>query len=130
MKVFLDANVLFSASDSGSATRHLLDRVLHAGAAVTSPHAWEEARRNLAQKRAQHLQGLSALQCQVSITHAFKLPSGVDLPDKDLPILAGAIGANCSHLWTSDRLHFGSLYGRVVHGVRIVSSLQLAEELM
>lgn len=51
----------------------------------------------------------------------------LDIAEKDKPILAGAIGAGCDRLWTSDRLHFGPFYGRTVHGVTIVSSLHLAE---
>jgi len=125
VKVFLDANILFSASDEKSATRKLLDTLSRCGKPVTSPHAWEEARRNLDQKRPHLLPGLERL--VVTITHAFTLPPDVEVADKDKPILAGAIGAGCTHLWTSDRLHFGNLYGTTVHGVAIVSSIQLAD---
>lgn len=129
MRVFLDANILFSASDESSATRQLLDEVLRHGKALTSPHVMEEARRNLERKRAHVLLGLSRLGRCVTVTHAFRLPADVPLPEKDKPVLAGAVGSRCTHLWTSDRLHFGSLYGKVVHGVRVVSSLMLAEDL-
>jgi hypothetical protein len=57
------------------------------------------------------------------------LPPDLEIADRDKPILAGAIGAGCTHLWTSDRLHFGNLYGEVFHGVRIVSSIHMADEL-
>ena len=128
MKVFLDANILFSASDEKSATRRLLDLLSSRGKLVTSPHAWEEARRNLDGKRPQLLAGLERLRRVVIITHAFRLlPCDLDVAEKDKPILAGAIGAGCTHLWTSDRLHFGALYGTMLHGVRIVSSTQLAD---
>ena len=129
MKVFLDANILFSASDGKSATRHLLDRLACRNELATSPHAWEEARRNLDRKRPHLLPGLESLRPTVAITHAFQLPADVEVTEKDKPILAGAIGAACSHLWTSDRLHFGSLYGTTLHGVITVSSIQLADEL-
>lgn len=129
MKVFLDANILFSASHADSATRGLLNNLLTRGSAVTSPHAWEEARRNLERKRFHLLAGFEALRDVVAISRAFHLPADVDLVEKDKPILAGAIGAGCTHLWTSDRLHFGPFYGTVVHGVRIVSSIQLADAL-
>ncbi len=126
MKVFLDANILFSASEARSATRKLLDRVAENGKAVTSPHAWEEARRNLEQKRPHLLNGLNGIRRFVTVTHAFTLPTDVDVVDKDKPVIAGAVGAGCTHLWTSDRRHFGSLYGKTIHGVEIVSSIQLA----
>lgn len=128
MRVFLDANILFSASDENSATRNLLARVTARGEALTSPHAWEEARRNLAAKRPGLLPGLESLESSVSVTHALHLPAPMDLPEKDLPIVAGAIGARCTHLWTSDRTHFGALYGQTLAGVRVVSSIMLAAE--
>jgi predicted nucleic acid-binding protein len=129
VKVFLDANILFSASDEKSATRQLLDRLARRGEPVTSPHAWEEARRNIERKRPHLLPGLESLRSAVTITHAFKLPPDLQVAEKDKPILAGAIGAACTHLWTSDRLHFGASYGTTLHGVTIVSSIQLADEL-
>jgi len=127
VKVFLDANILFSASDEKSATRRLLDLLSHSSKPVTSPHAWEEARRNLDRKRPHLLPGLDGLRHAVTITHAFKLPPGIEVAEKDKPVIAGAIGAACTHLWTSDRLHFGALYGTTVHGVTVVSSIQLAD---
>jgi predicted nucleic acid-binding protein len=129
VKVFLDANVLFSASDERSATRRLLDRLSNHGEVVTSPHAWEEARRNLERKRPHLLEGLERLRHTVGTTHAFRRPPDVEVEEKDMPIMAGAIGASCTHLWTSDRLHFGSHYGSTIHGVSIVSSTQLADAL-
>jgi len=125
MKVFLDANILFSASEAGSATRMLLDRVTENGKAVTSPHTWEEARRNLERKRPHLLAGLDAIRRFVTVTHAFSLPTDVEVADKDKPVLAGAMGSGCTHLWTSDRRHFGPLYGKTIHDVKITSSIQL-----
>ncbi len=71
----------------------------------------------------------AALAKRMGDSRAFHLPADVELVEKDKPILAGAIGAGCTHLWTSDRLHFGPFYGTVVHGVRIVSSIQQADTL-
>jgi predicted nucleic acid-binding protein len=130
VKVFLDANILFSAADPESATRRLLEAVAGLGAVVTSPHAWEEARRNLQQKRPAHLKGLKDLPRYVEITSAFAEAPAVGLPACDIPILSGAIGAECAHLWTSDKQHFGKFYGKSISGVRIVSSIALADELL
>lgn len=66
MKVFLDANILFSSSNPQSATRFLLDIIL----------------------------------------------------------------SKCTHLWTGDKKHFPQLYGKTIHGVKIVSSIMLAEEIL
>ena len=129
MKVFLDANVLFSAADPSSATRRLLDAVARQAEAVTCPHAWEEARRNLERKRPAFVAGLAGLRASVAVTHAFAPPPPLELPAFDVPILAGALGARCTHLWTSDRKHFGRYYGTEIGGVRIVSSVMLADAL-
>ncbi|MGA1795765.1 MAG: DNA-binding protein [bacterium] len=131
MRIFLDANILFSASADGSATRLLLDAALkYSDECITCPHALEEARRNIEAKRPQQSSGLEKiLQC-ISVSNAFYIDLSINLPQQDIPILAGAIGAQCTHLWTSDKKHFGALYGKSIHGVRIVSSLLLADMLI
>jgi uncharacterized protein len=127
MRVFLDANILFSAADSQSATRQLLNELLDRAEVVTSPHTLEEARRNLQIKRPQHLGGLAAIQRRITITAAFDSQIQVQLPQEDIPVVAGASGSGCSHLWTSDRRHFGRYYGRRIGGVLVVSSMMLAD---
>lgn len=49
------------------------------------------------------------------------LPARIDLAEKDVPILAAAIGANCTHLLTGDKQHFGALYGKSVGGVLVLT---------
>ena len=128
MRIFLDANILFSAADEKSATHRLLLLVTEKERAFTSPHAWEEARRNLENKRAHFLQGLEQLRCHVDLTHAFDSRAlDLNIEEKDVPILAGAITSGCTHLWTSDKTHFGHLYGQTMQGVKVVSSLQLLD---
>jgi hypothetical protein len=131
VRVFLDANILFSASDVGSATRQLLETLATAHTMVTSAHAWEEARRNLECKRPHLLSGLDGLGARIEVTKAFEMPTERPewLAEKDIPVLAGAIGARCTHLWTSDRQHFGHLYGQRVQGVMVLSSIQIARTL-
>jgi|GEM_PF-172111 len=130
MRVFLDANILFSAADPASASRQLLEGVLSHGEAVTNGHAWEEAWRNLDCKRPDLLDGLRDLASRIPQRHgAVPVPPGL-LPDKDVPVLAGAGALACTHLWTSDRRHFGSHYGKMLLGVRVVSSVMLADELL
>jgi hypothetical protein len=70
---------------------------------------------------------LDRLRQVVALTHAFHLPADVQLAEKDKPVLAGAIGSGCTHLWTSDRLHFGAWFGKELHGVTVVSSIRLAD---
>jgi hypothetical protein len=42
------------------------------------------------------------------------LPSGIDLPAKDRPILRSAIGARAAFLITGDRKHFGPWMNRAI----------------
>jgi hypothetical protein len=127
VRLFLDANILFSAADVRSATRQLLLLALKKGCAVTSPHAWEEARRNLANKRPHLLPGLDDIKGRIEMTQAWQAHVDVEIEEKDRPILTAAVASACTHLWTSDRMHFGHLYNMTVQGVLIVSSPQLLD---
>ena len=130
MRVFLDANILFSAADAQSATRILLERVLQQGVGVTHEQVWEEAERNLRMKRPQFVDGLRQLRPRLQFSSLLIPVAGINLPDKDVPVLFGAIGAGCSYLWTSDLRHFGALYGQTVRNTKIVSSIMLANEIL
>lgn len=131
MRIFLDANILFSASADESATLVLLDAALkYTDECITCPHALEEAKRNIEAKRPQQSSGSEKILQSISVSNAFYIDLSIDLPQQDIPILAGAIGAQCTHLWTSDKKHFGALYGKSIHDVRIVSSLLLADMLI
>ena len=128
MRVFLDANVLFSAAATESPTRQLLETILRHAKAVTNEHAWEEARRNVGRKRPHLADALNHLKPRLEFTGKFKAVKNLALPDKDQPIIGGAVASGCSCLWTGDKRHFGSLYGRTVEGTHIVSGVMLAEE--
>lgn len=131
MRVFLDANILFSAADPHSATRRVLNVLFaHAAAVVVNRHVWEEAARNLARKRPALLSELQEMAGRLEFASQFSWSGLPALPDKDQPVIRGAIGSRCTHLWTSDRRHFGPLYGEEIHGAKIVSSFMLADELI
>jgi hypothetical protein len=130
VRIFLDANILFSASDAASATRMLFDAVRSYADLFTNPHAWEEAHRNLILKRPKHAPGLKDLHRHLILSHSFRPVEAAGLPDFDIPIIAGAVGSGCSHLWTSDKRHFGKWYGKELNGVNVVSSVLLADILM
>ena len=132
MKVFLDANILFSATNPRWLTRHLVDALAQKGAQlVTSSYVWEEAERNVRRYFPRHLQELGMLQVKLTMLDDPVVADGQfeGLPEKDRPVLAGAIYGNCSHLLTGDHKHFGALMGMTIKGVRIVSQRMLAEEL-
>ena len=129
MRVFLDANVLFSASNSHSNIARLLDLLMEKGAAVTSDFALEEARRNVELKRPDWTGSFRHLATRIEVLASVTFELTVPLADKDAPILCTAIQAGCQALATGDKRHFGHLYGHTVAGVQIVSLLQLAEML-
>jgi uncharacterized protein len=119
-RLFLDANVLFSATYKPDARVLRLwkfpDAVL-----CTSRYALEEARRNLEDEF--QIERLSEL---VEKFHFFdatdrELPNAISLPDKDAPILLAAIEARAHYLLTGDFRHFGPYFGRKIQGVTITS---------
>ena len=120
-RLFLDANVLFSAAyrEGAGVTRlwRLPDTVL-----VTSEYAVEEARRNLSE--AEQSQRLDQLLGDVERAPATTLdPSawqGVELRAKDWPILGGAIVAGATHLITGDVRDFGKYFGQKVFGITVL----------
>ena len=118
-RVFLDANVLFSAayrSDTGLQRLWALPHV----ELITSAYALEEARRNVQDRdqRARLQRLAESMTVVAGFTHP--LPGGAKLPAKDQPILATAIHARATHLLTGDLTHFGPYYGRTFDGVLIL----------
>jgi len=129
MKVFADANVLFSAADPASATRILLNALFLHATIVVNQHVWEEARRNLEMKRPGWANNLEELKPSFQFSSRLTMVKDSQLPDKDQPVLNGAVAARCSHLWTGDKRHFGYLYGKTINGTLIVPATVLADEL-
>lgn len=120
-RLFLDANILFSASyreDAGVTVLWSLPNVV----LLTSPYAIEEAQRNLAKrdqkKRLTRL--IQSLQLVQAATAPEAMRREVELPDKDWPILAGAIAAEATHLITGDLKHFGPYFGQTIHGILVL----------
>ena len=119
-RVFLDANILFSASyrqHSGLLRLWLLSET----ELITSAYALDEARRNVTDEP--QLLRLNELRVTIE-TPAWTqtvLPYGISITTKDLPILLDAINSQASHLLTGDKQHFGPLYGQTISGVLIQS---------
>ena len=116
-RLFLDANVLFSAAYRPQAGLvrlwKLRDVVL-----CTSHYAAEEARLNLSDVQRDRLASL-LLTLQFFEASERGLPRGLSLPEKDAPILIAAIEAGATHLLTGDIRHFGPYFGKTVEGVLI-----------
>ena len=134
MRVFLDANVLFSAAKSAGAVRELLRRLDAAGHALCADaFVVGEARRNLTAKGPAAIAALDVVLAatEVGPYRPDRLPDEVAtlLHEKDRPVLAAAIRMGCDALVTGDRRHFGALYGRRILGVTVHSPRSLAEAL-
>ena len=117
-RLFLDANVLFSAAyraDAGVVRLWEADGV----GLVTSEYAIEEARRNLhGVEQRTRLDGLLAGVERVPAgTLAPDQRMGIELREKDWPILAGAVHAGATHLITGDHRDFGPYFGTRILGV-------------
>lgn len=134
MRVYLDANILFSAAKSDGAVRELLARLVRGGhLLVADAYVVEEARRNLARKGPSALAMLEQLlgDVELALVRQLELPTRVAalLPEKDRPVLAAADRLGCDVLLTGDRTHFGDLYGKRVLGLVVHSPRSLAEAL-
>lgn len=121
-RLFLDANVLFSAAWRPEAgVRRLWD--LPGVTLLTSDYAVAEARRNLG--TADQLARLDGILEAMTVTPALTLDSAlrkdIELREKDWPILAGAVSAKATHLITGDLRDFGPFMGREVLGVRVLT---------
>ena len=129
MRVFLDANILFSAALPHSRMRVFLDVLLDRAECLTNDYAIEEARRNLGAKFPDGLKGLKRLASRCEVVPRVGTAFEIELPLKDVPILGGAIAGRATHLLTGDERDFGKFWGRTVNGVKIVSPRMLADEL-
>ena len=89
---------------------------------LSSSYVLAEARRNLAEQRRENLPQLDSLIGALTLAMDVETPATApaDLDDKDVPVLAAAIGAGASHLLTGDKAHFRHLFGRTVGGVLIL----------
>lgn len=135
MRVFLDANILFSAAKSDGAVRALLSLLLERGHECSvDAYVVAEARRNLVNKGAHAIEVLDELLGRMQVAPAMSAAAEAAdlgwLPPKDRPVLAAAMGLRCDVLVTGDRKHFGSAYGQQIGGVTIHSPRSLAEAVL
>jgi predicted nucleic acid-binding protein len=128
VRLFLDANVLFAAAHSPTGRSRVLFRLAERGLCtlVTSPHAVEEACRNI------HLKSPAGASTLDDLLESVERVAEADprlvawaadqgLPPNDAPILAAAVAAETDALVTGDRSHFGHLFGTRVGKVEVLS---------
>lgn len=130
MKVFLDANILFSSSAEKSRVGKLVFKIQQHGICVSNSYALNEAKRNIIAKKFGTLEKLEFVLENVEINNALILDLSVEIKEKDIPILSGAIAQKCTHLLTGDKKDFGFLFGKSISGVKIVSPKLMATELV
>ena len=136
MRIFLDANILFSAAKSDGAIRQLLRNLTLANhTLVADSYVQAEAIRNIAAKAdAQAVTYLDTLLSQIEVSNVQFAQSSPTLqatalwlPEKDCPVLLAAMALGCDVLVTGDSTHFGPGYGKRFEGVTVCSPRQLAE---
>ena len=121
-RVFLDANILFSAALRPDVrVRRLWE--LHDVELLTSEYAVEEARRNLGD--AERVRTLAQVVRATTIveTHDIVVPlpaAASCLPLDDRPILLAAMTARATHLLTGNSNDFGPLLGKRIGGVMVL----------
>ncbi len=112
MKLFLDANVLFTAARTPSGKAALIIDCGGEGywRLLTSAYAIEETRRNLERKSPTSLPQLGELLRHIDIVvPSLSAPCPDSLPLKDRPIFQAAHTGAATHLLTGDLKDFGQL---------------------
>ena len=120
-RLFLDANVLFSAAYAeGSGLTQLWRR--EGARLLASGYVVEEARRNLDSAAARaRLDVLLEKVEQVSDPAAALDPEmEKGLPENDRPVLRAAMAAGATHLLSGDRRAFGAWYGKRLASVLVL----------
>lgn len=135
-RLFLDANVLFSAAYRPEGRCAALFALAGRGrcSLLTSAYAVTEADRNLRHKAPEALKALASLLDRMAIVAgpdqaAQARAALLGLDPGDVPILGAAFGT-CEILVTGDRKHFAHLMGRPVKGLRIMDPGTALAELL
>ena len=110
MRLFLDANILFTAAHNPGEKATLVIELGSQGywELFSSPYALEEARRNLERKYPDSLDNFGALQRGIHLAeHRANLDFPEGLVQKDQPIFQAALICQATHLLTGDLKDFG-----------------------
>lgn len=136
MKLFLDANIIFTAAYSPQGASGFLFSIAETGAITlcTSLYALDEAKRNLALKAADKLSTLGKLFPHLTIVsepqpEKVAWAAHLPLPEKAAPIMAAAVSCKADILVTGDRRDFGSLLGTTSEGVLVLEPAETVRHL-
>ena len=115
-RIFLDANVLFTAAHNPHGKAAFVAELTSSSAfrLFTSGYAREEAERNLIAKYPGSLDDFNRLLKSITIVPVIHPAANCPdlLPAKDAPIFAAAVYCRATHLLTGDIKHFGPLMNR------------------
>ncbi len=134
MRLFLDANVLFTAAHNPEGKSAFIITLGDEGVwrLFTSAFAAEEARRNMRTKFPAALAPLDKLLGSVTIvSEQMDAPFPEGLPEKDRPIFQAAYACKATHLLTGDIAHFGRfmIKPRRSIGIMIMTPAQFLKSL-
>lgn len=133
-RLFLDANVLFSAAHNSKGKSAFIIELAAAGAwkIFTSAFTAEEARRNLDAKYPEMILQFNDLLKKITIkAESFGLPFPAGLIEKDRPVFQAALSCNATHLITGDIFHFGKYMQKPAEtfGILVVTPSQFLNSL-
>ena len=120
VRLFLDANILFSAAYRENAGLAKLWKLSHIKL-LSSDYAIMEAERNL--REPHQLQQLTVFIQSLDVIATYNdalIPDDIKLSVKDRPILAAAIAAKANFLITGDR-DFEHLFSKKILGVTVLT---------
>jgi predicted nucleic acid-binding protein len=109
-RLFLDANVLFTAAHNPEGKAALLFDALDLRRwnLLSSEFAIAEAQRNIVAKYPHCAALLEMLIAKLTVVgQPMPVVIGISLPEKDRPIYLAALACRATHLLTGDRQHFG-----------------------
>jgi predicted nucleic acid-binding protein len=130
MRIFLDANILFSASFPNSLLADFLDSLQKHAVFLTNAYAKTEAERNVEAKIPTRRAAFHKFANKLELVPLQLFDLEVKLAEKDRPILCGAIAAHADYLLTGDKKDFGNLFGRTIYDVKVVSVQLLLADLV
>lgn len=134
-RLFLDANVLFSAAYKHDSAQGLLIELAAAGliTAISSAYAIEEARRNLIRKSPKSIQIWPNMLAVIAIAPEPDTEhlawAGAIVVAKDAPVLASAVRAKVDWFMTGDRSDFGHLFSKTVRNVLVIPPAEAVRRL-
>jgi uncharacterized protein len=127
MRLFLDANVLFSAAHNPRGNARAFFALATQGAVtlLCSRFARDEALRNIKLKFPDCYETLAELLKAIELVSEpppslIGIARAAGLPEKDAPILAAAIASRVDMLVTGDKRHFGHLFGQHIETVLVL----------